>query len=41
MNIDIDICLRELKILISDNVTNYKFTILEIKKYIDDINLKG
>jgi len=36
-----DIQLMELKSLISDSVNDYKFTILEIKKYIDDINLKG
>jgi hypothetical protein len=41
MNIDIETCLTELKTLISDNVTDYKFTIPELKRHIDEINLKG
>lgn len=47
MNIDIDICLKELITLISDNknnihnINNYKFTIPELKRHLDNINLKG
>lgn len=44
MNIDIDHNLKEikeLKSLISDDINNYKFTILELKTHIDNINLKG
>lgn len=41
MNIDIDLCLKELKLLISNNINNYKFTIPELRRYIDEINLKG
>ena len=41
MNIDIDSCLKELKSLISNNINNYKFTIPELRRYIDEINLKG
>ena len=38
---DIDNNLKELKSIISDDINNYKFTILEFKKHIDNINLKG
>lgn len=41
MNIVLDPNLKELKTLISDNIIDFKFTILEFKRYINEINLKG
>ena len=41
MNIGLDPNLKELKTLISDNIIDFKFTILEFKRYINEINLKG
>jgi len=38
---DIDIQLKELKSLISNDIYDYKFTIIELKTIIDEINLKG